>query len=135
MSSAGYAYSERPTPTETTLWTNNSPTSSMADSTTITLSSSVADFDYIRIESRKSTSDTQEGSAIYTKEFVQSCGSADGNNRMAIACNLSGTIWARTITCTSNTSFAVRYARKIGSSGSSTANVIPTRIVGIKMPG
>lgn len=48
---------------ETVLWTNPNPTTSMS-STTVTLSESVTGFDFIKIESRVSTSDSTTYSVL-----------------------------------------------------------------------
>ena len=70
MTASGYAYSARPTPTETTLWTNSSPTSTFA-AQTVNLSQSYSNFDYLKFVFRRSTSDSYEAVFVFPKsEFT-----------------------------------------------------------------
>ena len=70
MTSAGYAYSSQPTPTETTLWTNSSPTSTFA-AQTVNLSQAYSNFDYLKFVFRRSTSDSYEAVFVFPKsEFT-----------------------------------------------------------------
>lgn len=135
MASSGYAYSAKPTGgfSETTLWTNSSPTSSFA-AQSVTLSQSIQNFDYIRINYNLTKSNSTSGQVVYPSSYLASLTATSGNR---INAGLTGGLnnngnWVRTITAPSNTSIAFTTATRGASSSSSSDNLIPTSIVGLK---
>ena len=118
------------TAVETILWTNPSPTSSISSETTYTISS-IANYDFIRVYFRRSTSDSTETSVLYTKpEFLALTGT--DKFRASGSLNISGVNYARPINVQSATSITVGYCYKLGSSaGQSNSYLIPTKICGL----
>lgn len=119
---------------ETTLWTNPNPTSAMAQGATIPLSQAYTDFDYIKIVYRLSTSNATEGSVIYPKDDVTASVSAAAERRMGIQAYLTNN-YARIIYRPDNVttnSFTISNARQLQGSGTSTSNLIPIKVIGLK---
>lgn len=140
MSSSGYAYSSKPTPTlsETTLWTNSSPTSDQASSTA-TLSQSIENFDYIALEYKAHKSQTTTMRAIYSVADVKKCTGTSKALRMVIGTNDTDTSgsgsFTRVISYGSNTSITIGDAWRYGSTTTSKTNAmaILVYIKGLKL--
>ena len=134
MNSNGFAFSTLPTGgfAETTLWTNSSPTSSLA-TTQITLSQSIANFDYIAIKYKTYTTSSDTIAAIFSKADVRKCTGTSNNFRMTLG-GFYSTGYTRTVKYDTDTAFTIGDAWKYGTSTSSKGNnyTIPTSIVGLK---
>lgn len=137
MSSSGYAYSSKPTPTETTLWTNNSPTSNFS-AQTVTLSQDIDNFTYLRVYFRPSTTNTTEASVMVpVSDFKARMPHSGTYPRFGLAIvnkNTSSSAESvRGIFYESDTTVYIGTASGVGSSTSSWTNYsIPTKITGIK---
>ena len=114
---------------ETVLWTNASPTSSFT-AQVITLSESIDNYDFIKLEYRRTTSDatickvlTDVSSWRNIYNWIDSAGNA--NNRMTVQMNISGSNYVRATTCKDATSVS------FGSS-SNNSYVIPNKVIGCK---
>ena len=129
MNSSGYAYSSQPQMTETTLWTNSSPTSSFA-SQTVTLSQDMDNFSYLKITVRASTtSDKRIGVIISVSDFKNTVTSGQGAS-LGICGGNSGTHARRAVAYTSDTQVWFSNAASSGTSYNNTA--IPVSISGLK---
>ena len=129
MSSSGYAYSSKPTPTETTLWTNSSPTSSFA-SQTVTLSQDIDNFDFLKITARASTtSDKRIGVIISVSDFKNTVTTGQGAS-LGICGGNSGAHARRAVAYTSDTQVWFSGAASGGTAYNNTA--IPVSISGLK---
>ena len=125
----------KPSGTETTLWTNSSPTSSFAGQT-ITLSEIFTNFRYLKIVGRLSTSDSTETVAIYPVDFVKRWNQGTPDGRGALNVAISGSNYMRNIyiaTADIGTYIKLSFdnALKVGATTSANTNVIPTQIIGI----
>lgn len=130
MVSNGYAYSSQPTLTETTLWTNSAPTANFA-AQDVTLSQSLANFDYVKIQYAKTkskTSDVQMSIIIPYSDFLHTISSED-NGRLTGALYYYSTY--RRFNYVSNTTIHFTGA----ASGSTAYNdyCVPTKISGLKI--
>lgn len=145
MSTAGYAYSSQPQPTETTLWTNSSPTSSYSSSSGITIGSDAAlqEYRYFKIVFRKSTSDSTEFNVtISYDDYIASGTSSVGRTAAYGWWQIAdgGSTWAhvfRTIRKKSTTSSSMLIGgctvMPVGVAGSTDNSIlIPLQIIGIK---
>lgn len=135
MTASGYAYSSQPSMTETTLWTNSSPTSSFA-AQTVTLSSGISNYDYIKIDYNAANYGTYTaGSIIIPKNvLIASISSNAGNNPvLALAMNDSNKDnHARTLYYVSDTQIQFLSSYKINGAYGATNRNIPTKISGLK---
>lgn len=139
MSDGGYAYTAKPGKTETTLWTNSSPTSSFAEQT-ITLSQAFTNFDLIKIEYQASVSKTTKGYVYVDKTTLQQSLWSDASKPLV---SISGrnnsasgsTQYVRRIVYVSTTQLTITTAYQINANNSATNSAIPTKITGIKFSG
>lgn len=132
MSAAGYAYSEKPTVQETTLWTNSSPTSSFnAHTITFTNPIPISNFDYIKITFRNGKSNATSKSAIFLSDDIP-----DSSDRIMIGMSTSAGNRARGLYAASTTSiyFSESYKLQTGSQTASSDYIIPISITGVKLP-
>lgn len=120
--------------TETTLWTNSSPTSSFANQT-VTLSQSITAFDYIRIYFRTQNTQDNEFSAIYLASEVNTWVESSSTPRpFGILCGNQGTnTRKRLVMYVSNTSLSLSHATGVNNSTTVDAALIPTKITGLKL--
>lgn len=118
--------------TETTLWTNSSPTSTFA-AQSVTLSQSLSNFDYIRFEYRFSTSNSASYSVIIKASDVTNSLTTSGNFTIALMVRSSSYYRSRRVTYNSLTSLEVSLAWDSNHAGSSNSEAIPTKIVGMKL--
>ena len=124
---------------ETVLWTNANPTSSFATQT-ITLSDDITNYDIIRIEGRKNTSDDTYLEVYAIPSYLVNCStskSSQAGNCGIASSSGSGSTGARsTRVCTSTVAnpnkieFGSDYS--MATSTSDNTRTIPTRVVGIK---
>ena len=133
MSSAGYAYTEKPSVSITTLWTNASPTGNF-DGQEITLSSGISTYDYIRIGFRVSKTNSKEAYVMMIVTDYINETSGDDACRVGLVVNVGGTLWSRGARYVSDTkiNFSKAYKGTTGTGATSTANAIPTTIQGVK---
>jgi len=137
MSSSGYAYSSQPTTVTTTpLWTNSSPNGTFA-AQTITLSSSMANYDEIKITFQGPVVTEYPNTTSYNV-FPVSLITASQNANANFCAILGG--YRRTnaqrirrVTFVSNTQISISLAYMINSNDSGANNmIVPTSVVGIK---
>lgn len=135
---AGFAVATKPTKTETTLWTNSSPTSTF-DTQDVTLSQSIDNFDYIKIKFAMSTTyktDAYCAECIYSKEDIRKTSTNTNGIQMGMCAKTSSSRYnARRISYVSDTK--LNFSSALQMSGSTAVNtaVIPLSIVGIKYTG
>ena len=136
---AGFAVVTKPTKTETTLWTNPSPTSTFGV-TEVTLSSSIDNFDYIKIKFAATT--TYQASAnciecIYSKEDVRKTSISTAGMQLAMSVRpTSNTRYnARRIIYVSDTKLSFSSALQMSGSTTDNNSCIPLSIVGVKFSG
>lgn len=123
---------------ETTLWTNQSPTSNLANDTTITLSDNMTNYKYLKIKYRKSTTIADENSVMLdVADFKANCGYTDrvANRSFYLAFGS----WARSSSSVrvffyvSDTEINFDRAYSPGATGSNyTSEQIPVEIIGMK---
>lgn len=132
---AGFAVATKPTKTETTLWTNSSPTSTFAN-TTVTLSQSIENFDYIkfRIASTKSnTAESYQAESIFSVADVKRSTTTTYAPQCIISSrSTSGGQYVRRFLYESNTSLSISSGQQIAGTSGNNNYVIPLSIVGIK---
>lgn len=142
-SANGYAYASQITPaskTETTLWTNSTPTSTFS-AQAVTLSQSIDNFDYIKIKHASVRNQTTNNSflmeTIYSKEDVRKCKNSSSTVQMALCGKIgSDRAIARHIWYVSDTELNISDVKYIGGSWSlDNSQEIPISIVGIKYTG
>lgn len=114
--------------TETTLWTNFSPSSSFEAQTRI-LNQDYTNFPYIRFYYRGSTSNTEERSVMiakddFTGKTLVFGGNFDFTNSKARSCYNSGS---------DKIYFSSSYELKSSSQSASGSYIIPTKITGVKL--
>lgn len=115
---------------ETTLWTNNAPTSNFAASD-ITLSDDVDNYDYIKFTCRYSTSNSATLSELCTlADFKSTLNTTSNNMRFAVASIASSLFAARCLSYISDTS--ARISAAFTASGTDNSRIIPLSIVGCK---
>ena len=119
--------------TETVLWTNPSPTSDFGQ-TTVTLSDSISNYDYIAVKWKVSTSLSTTSTTMVPVGDFKSMLNQNGDNALFIASvNQNG--WARTVFYVSDTSITISTSYRLNAQGNSGSNAIPTSIIGIKNIG
>lgn len=118
--------------TETTLWTNSSPTSNMS-ATTVSLSQAVTNFDYIKFTYRFSTSNSSEYAVILSATDVTKSATTSGNFTIALMVRSSSYYRIRRVTYNSSTSLDVSLAWDANHQGSSSSEAIPIKISGLKL--
>ena len=125
----GYLYASNQSPTETVLWTNNSPTSSFAVQS-VTISDDYTNYDYLEFYFRSTTSDDTEYRDIIPTSVLAKSTSA---STCTIGNSSSSKIRSRGIYATSNTSIRISDCYPLNSTSASNTSVIPTKIVGISV--
>lgn len=133
----GYAYASKPTTVATTsLWTNSSPNGTFA-AQTITLSSSMANYDEIKITFQGPVVTEYPNTTSYNI-FPVSLITASQNANANFCAILGGyrrtsTQRIRRVTFVSNTQISISLAYMINSNDSGANNmIVPTSVVGIK---
>ena len=133
-SAAGYAYTVKPVINEWRLWENSNPTGNF-DGQEVSLSSALSNYDYIKIGYRVSkTNSTAAYVIMSTSDFINNT-SGDDVCRLGISVNVGGTLWSRGARYVSNTAinFSKAYKGTTGTGSTSTANAIPTEIIGAEL--
>ena len=124
--------------TETTLWTNSSPTSNMADGTLLTLSQPYSDFDYIKVEYNYSVNEQISYTVIFTKELFDSAfngGAYGGRPYLGIytgAAQIVRIFYGATNNPNPSQLYTTGGRRVKSTSGDLNTHVIPTKIIGLK---
>jgi len=120
--------------TQTTLWTNTASTSAFS-SQTVTLSDSIANYDYIGVKYRASTSSsTRSTEVLFVSNDLKSASTSYSNTVFPCFCAYSSSAyWARYITFSTNTKLSISSAGKIGAASSDTTKAIPLYIYGYKL--
>lgn len=116
---------------ETVLWTNSSPTSSLAAGNK-TLSESVDNFDKILIQYRLSTSISDGSYVIFDVDEYKQYVLAGNNAAGGIAYRYSSGTYVRTIYYTDATTIYFGTGYKLATSDTANGTCIPTRVLGIK---
>lgn len=115
---------------ETTLWTNSSPTSNFA-AQNINLSQSISNFKFIRIYWRVKASVSTENSIIVSASNFSSFGAGNNINALLIGIRgSSGALSGRAVRYVSDTSLNISDAYAMNTSGSGKDSSIPTKITG-----
>ena len=124
---------------ETTLWTNSSPTANFSLST-ITLSQGISSFDFIKIIFVGNKSAYSSGSEYRQELICPASGLVNAVStasycRPSIMGRASGTsnYFARALTYVSNTSLQIDDAVRVKGTGTSNDICIPLQIVGLKL--
>ena len=115
---------------ETTLWTNSSPTSNFA-AQNINLSQSISNFKFIRIYWRVKASVSTENSIIVLASNFSSFGSGTNINALLIGIRGgSGALSGRAVRYVSDTSLNISAAYALNKAESGTDSSVPTKITG-----
>lgn len=122
--------------TETTLWTNPSPTSAMTSGTLITLSDDYTNYDYLKFTYRVSTTIDTEWDVVIPKDSVtDAIYGLTNNNRISLSYYGSSYLTIRVLGRSNSTTardFKATDSRQWGGAGTSTTFNIPTKISGLK---
>lgn len=116
---------------ETVLWTNPSPTSSLAAGNR-TITGNFSDYKYVKIEWRYSTSSQTKNNIIISIDEFKTMTSTGGTCPVVVAIRTSNTIYGRVIYYVDDTTFANGSAYPLGGTTAANANVIITQISGLK---
>jgi hypothetical protein len=123
--------------TETTLWTNPSPSSSLAGGD-VTLSQSIANYDLLKFTWRYSTDDTTSiityvDVPTYRANSKSASGSAGKGINPSCLIYTGSANYVRTCYYTSDTKTYIGVCGRVGSSSTSNTSVILKSIKGIKL--
>ena len=119
--------------TETSLWTNPSPTSSSGfPAQTVTLSESMDNFKYLAFKYRASTGNDFVDCAIYSVEDVKNSSTTEIGNVIGLGSVASGArIYSRYIDYVSSTSLSFTTAYRANASATGDGSAIPLEILGL----
>lgn len=120
--------------TESILWTNSSPTSSLA-SKDISLNDSFLNYSYIKISYKINTSSSEEYQVLYPADLVKKSAFVTNVPIISIGARhstLGGTSIVRFITYVSDTSLHFSNASIITGSTTNNDYIIITQITGVK---
>lgn len=121
--------------TETTLWSNNAPTTATG-SKTVTLSESIANYKYVKIKWRlTTTSSVNNEILIPINQFKKSLSDAQSCIiSISGRWELSGSYvtYMRRVYYVSNTSVTFSSGAQVGGTATNTAYIIPLSISGVK---
>ena len=116
---------------ETTLWTNNAPTTSYA-ATDITLSDDVDNYDYIKFTCRYSTSNSATLSELCSvSDFKATLNTASTNMRFGVGSIASSTFAMRYLSYITDTTARISACAQ-GDASSDNSKIIPLTVVGCK---
>lgn len=123
------------TQTETVLWQNSSPSTS-ASAFTCELSDDWTNYDYIKITTQLTTTNSTNLSQIFAKDELAKCRTVSGTTSFNLSATLylgSGGFYCRRGTASSanNTTISFGQATQLAGTGSNSAYIIPLQIVGI----
>lgn len=130
MSSSGYAYSSRPMESRTSLWSNSSPSSNFATQT-VSLSQSIANFKYIAIEYKASTSSSTTVEILFTPTDLRKATVSQGNPMFALAGRYPNVFNERFVIYSSDTEILFGDARAYNNTTIQNSYAIPIKISGI----
>ena len=130
MSSSGYAYSSKPGESRTSLWSNSSPSSDFAGQT-VSLSQSIANFKYIAIEYKASTSSSITIEILFTPTDLRKATVSNGNPLFALAGRYPNVFNERFFYYSSDTGISFSDARIYNSTTVKNSYAIPIKISGI----
>lgn len=116
---------------ETTLWTNPSPTSSFA-SQNVSLSDNISNYDFIKIQFRVSTSVSNSASIIVSKEDLLTMTNATNTPKFALGAIESSVTHTRAGYYVSDTSINIGNTYRTNSTTTYNAVCIPTEVIGMK---
>lgn len=130
----GYLYASNQSPTETVLWTNNSPTSSQSVGD-ITLSDDMSKYDYLAFKWWLGTSDdTTNTSYMKVTDFMTKTLDSGKNVAQSIyAYTGSGNAKVRPINYVNNTTIHLRNAQNLAATGTANTNCILVEVKGISV--
>lgn len=115
---------------ETTLWTNSTPTSSFPNSD-ITLNNNLSEYDSIRIYYRVSTSNNKTTFVdVSESDFIEMVG-IDGTLKVGISCFDGGTTYLRALNYIDNYTVHFNSAGQLGVTTLSNTKCIPVKICGL----
>lgn len=121
--------------TETTLWTNPSPTSSIVSST-ITLLDDLTKYEYLKIEWQWSISDVTTASMRVPSSKFKALGtSATQGPKFIMGSRASSAFYARPICYASDTTISIEQCRQVNGTGAASGTAIPIKISGINGVG
>ena len=130
MESSGYAYSSKPGESRTSLWSNSSPSSDFAGQT-VSLSQSIANFKYIAIEYKASTSSSITIEILFTPTDLRKATVSNGNPLFALAGRYPNVFNERFFYYSSDTGISFSDARIYNSTTVKNSYAIPIKISGI----
>lgn len=123
-----YGCNLRVATSETSLWRNSSPTSTMGE-TAVTLSDSISNYDYLKIRFRRSTTNDTQIEVIYPKSTVNTCVTGDS---IKMGCNSYSTYYYYR-TCAKQSETSLLFSTCKNSEGTiATGGLIPLEVIGIK---
>jgi len=119
--------------TETVLWTNPSPNSTMAR-TTVTLSDDWSNYDYLKIPVKLLAADANEAKAYVIIDTATYDSAADVTLNPAITCNVSNVTYCRRFARVNDTynQILIFECNRLGNSGTTNGGAIPLQIIGVK---
>ena len=118
--------------TETTLWTNSSPTSNFAYQT-VSLSDSMDNYDFLAFYWRISTSNASETHLIIpVSEFKKEDNTLTLTFKSLIGVQYNAATYARLLAYISETQSVLGTAYQLGGSATNNSLIIPTKIIGMK---
>ena len=119
---------------ETVLWTNSSPTSQF-NGQTVTLSTSISSFDFLKFKWRLSTTTATEGTGLFVNkdDFVNMLSNTT-SPKFGIGAYLTSTdkSYLRGIYYSSDTKVGFNSCYGLGDSSVNNLNIIPLQIIGLK---
>lgn len=119
--------------TETSLWTNASPTSDFA-AQTVSLSESIDNFKYIGIKFKAAKTIDSEAKAIFLVDDLKKSLVGNSANHITLSVssqNDANSLFARTVGYASSTSISFTVANRGASTATYTNQVIPLEIFGL----
>lgn len=128
-----YAYSQRPVSNNISLWSNPSENSSFS-AQTVTLSDSIASYEYLEFRYKASTTSGGMSRVIIPRSEFQASASSTANARYRMgASSSSGTALARSFSYDTNTTVKFGSCYTMATSSTSTHNtyIIPLEVIGI----
>lgn len=118
--------------TETSLWTNPSPTASYAGGVNVTLSDSISKYKYLMMRYRVSTSDATEFETIVSTSDFRKSLAAQNSPQWAFQARVSTNYYDnRFVVYVDDTTVLIRPAYHINASGTDNTAAIPLEILGI----
>lgn len=117
---------------ETVLWTNPAPTSTFTNGN-VTLSDSIANYDYIRFYCRGSTSISTESSVMMPVSDFYLSGGSTNKFKASVDFTTSSGRFDRCFSRVNDTTVEIPPAYQVNNAAINNTLLIPLRITGIKM--